>query len=297
MEAGDLEQQRQRGAVDPSIAESERRLADRLDSMQAGQRLDATETERVFQRALELEAESLDQPHMFSGDQLERIADEIQMDVTFVRRALGEIRLSPGERTRLDRIILPDHIMAVETLEGMTHDQATAFVTRWMREYEGLIEETMLEDGAEWTVDRRVGAALRTTLNSGGNRVSRVAGTDIAHRLYSISDDEHVVAMQSSGERPLVAAKAGLALAGALLLTGTINAIGLDLVPFVQTVVSVMVGSAAVAAGSIWGARRWARNIARSLRSSLTNLVSQARAAAERPAKRSRWSLRKRRPA
>lgn len=313
VEAGDLERQRTGATSDEAVAASERKLADRLDGMQTksqaaheeghqttfqtGARpLDANETERVFQRALELEAESLDQPHMFSSDQLERIADEIHMDVSFVRRALGEVRMSPGERSRLDRLILPDNIIEAETLEGMTHNEAAAFVTRFMREYEGLIEETMLEDGAEWTVDRRVGATLRTTLNSGGNRVSRIAGTDISHRLYSISADEHVVAMQSKGERPLAAAKAGLALAGVLLLTGAVNAIGLELVPFIQTMVSVTVASAAVAAGSIWGARRWAANIGRALRGSLTTLAARAKAAAERPARRlPRWTRRSKR--
>jgi hypothetical protein len=60
------------------------------------ERLDALEAERVIRRALELEAEALDQPHQFSAAQLERIAAEIEMDPVFVRQASARYASRPA---------------------------------------------------------------------------------------------------------------------------------------------------------------------------------------------------------
>lgn len=252
-----------------SIEVSERTIAHRLDALEA---------ERVFHRALELEAEAVDQPHMFTGEQLESIAKEVNMDVAFVRTALGEVRLSPRERSRLERFILPDHIMETETIEGLTLDQVNNLVETWMKEYEGLIEVVRLSDGVEWDIDRSFAARIRTAMISGGNRISRTAGGDVVHRIHSISDDEQVVAMQSKGEAPLLLAKTGFVLAAAVFVAGTFAAIGLELVPFIQTMAGLAVGSAVIAGGAVIGARRWAKRVGRALRRSLTSLAQSTKA-------------------
>ena len=266
MEADDFQQSAP--GPDGSTEASERLIA---------QRLDALEAEKVFRRALELEAEAIEQPHLFTGQQLESIAKEINMDLAFVRKALGEVRLSPSERTRLERFILRDHIIEVETIEGLTREQVDRLIETWMKDHEGLIPGMRLDDGIEWDVDRRISTRIRTTMTSGGNRISRTAGGDVVHRVHSISAQEHVVAMQSKGEGPLLLAKAGFVLAAGLLTAGTIAAIGLDAVSFLQTVAGLMVGAAAIAGGAVFAARRWAKGVGRALRRSLTSLTQRAK--------------------
>lgn len=266
VEAGDF--QRQSPIPDAATERSERLIADRLDALEA---------ERVFQRALELEAEAIEQPHMFTNEQLESIAAEIDMDVIFVRQALGEIRLSPGERSRLDRFILPDHIMEVESIEGLSRDELDELVGRYMREREGLIEAGRLPDGASWHVDRRLASRMRTTVTSGGNRVSRLAGDDIAHRVYSMGEDEHVVALQSQALRPLMIAKLAMAAAAGLFVVGSLGTLAIGFLPLIPTLGLVLFSSLALATGGVVTARRWAHKIGRAFRQSLTHLAERAK--------------------
>lgn len=273
MEADDRQAPAARSAADSAsefddLAANERSIADRLDAL---------ETERVFARALELESEQLDQPHMFSADQIESIAKEINMDVSFVRQALGEVRLTPKERTWIERRILPDHIMEAETLEGLSRDEVDELIDKWMRTYEGLIEASKVDGGTQWDVDRRLSRRLKTSQVSGGNRISRVAGGDVTHRVHSLSDEEHVVAMQSEGEGPLLLGKAGLAVGALIILFGAIGGLGQPLVEYLQTLASVAVAGTGVAAGAVFMARRWGRSIGRALKRSLTGLLTQVR--------------------
>lgn len=229
----------------------------------------------MFHRALELEAQALEQPHLFTGEQLEAIADEINMDVTFVRQALGEIRLAPGERSRLDRLILPDHLIEVDTFEGISRADLEDLIDRWMTDYEGLIVSGRSDDGASWDIDRRFMARVRTMRTSGANRVSKVAGGDIAHRIYSISDDEHVVALESTGRGPLLMAKTVLAIIAAFVALGTIGAMGQSLVGFVQVMSTLLVLGTGTVAATVAVARRWGRGIRSALRRSVTGLADR----------------------
>lgn len=270
MEADDLLGRSARDSADGSaeVAANERAIADRLDALEA---------ERVFARALELESEQLDQPHLFSADQIESIADEINMDVTFVRQALGEIRLTPKERSWIERRILPDHIMEAETIEGLSRDEVDELIDKWMRTYEGLIEASTVDGGVQWDVDRRLTRRLKTSQVSGGNRISRVAGGDVTHRVHSLSDEEHVVAMQSEGEGPLLLGKAGLAVGALIILMGAVGGLSQPLAEYLQTLASLAVVGGGVAAGAVWTARRWAKGIGRALKRSLTGLLTQVR--------------------
>ena len=268
-------------------ARADQAIADRLDELTAATDderlvvegpLDPTEAERVFERALELEADALDEPPMFTSEQLERIADEIGMDLTFVRQALGEVRLAPEERGWLDRLILPEPIMELETIEGLPRADLEALIDDWMMSHEGLIASANLEDGRQWDVDRRLGRRLRTIQRSGGNRISRVAGGDVVHRLHSITDDEHIVAMQSRGEGPLLVGKAGLVAAVLLLAAGLVVGLGAGgLGILLRWLLVGGVGGIGVAMAAIVGARRWARGIGRALKRSLTGLGERLR--------------------
>ena len=174
------------------------------DTHRVGERLiadhlDALEAERVIQRALELEAASLDEPHVITTGQLELIAKEIGIDPAFVHQALGEVRLESEHRGRVSRWILPHDLVATATIKGLDRDDVDASIKKWMTQNEGLTPGGILPDGIEWDVDRRWRARMISRSMSGGNRISRVASGDVAHRVHSVSAHEHVVAFQSTG--------------------------------------------------------------------------------------------------
>ena len=60
---------------------------------------------------------------------------------------------------------------------------------------QGMIERVRLEDGVRWDVDRRLSVRLRTAMTVGANRISRLAGGDVTHRVHTVSEREHVVAI------------------------------------------------------------------------------------------------------
>ena len=121
--------------------------------------VDAMEAERVLQRALELEAEVLDQPHVITTEQLERIAKEIGVDTAFVHQALGEVRLEPATRSWFARGVLPAPLFETATISGLSRDDVDASIHKWMTQNEGMTVAGMLADGVEWDVDRRWRAA------------------------------------------------------------------------------------------------------------------------------------------
>lgn len=255
-------------------AKADESIANALDALNS---LNADEAEHVFHRALELEAESLEQPHVFSTEQLEAIADEINMDVSFVRQALGEVRLAPAEAGWLDSKILPEAIIAIETFDDIARSDLDSMIDDWMTGHEGLITASNLEDGKHWDVDRRWSSRFRAQQLAGGNRISRTAGGDVAHRVHSLSSDEHVVAMHSEGAGPLLVAKLGLAAAALILGYGAVSNLGLSPTEFLQSLASLAVVAAGTAATSIFLARRWARGIGRALTRSLTGLAERVR--------------------
>lgn len=261
MEADDL-QSDQSWAGQAGVDEAgERRIADRLDALEA---------EKVIKRALELEAESLDEPHKISTDQLERIAEEIGVDSAFIHQALSEVKLTPAERSRFASWVLPEPLFETVTISGVSRQELDDAITKWMAQREGLTAGARLEDGTRWDVDRRWRAKARAKTLSGDNRISRVAGGDLTHRVQSIKQDEHLVAFESEGHLPLLLARlamAGGAALGLLMLWGAIVSgdalIGLG--------VSAAIVAAAVAIG-VGGARWWARGVRGALSRSLIGL-------------------------
>lgn len=257
-------------------------VTDEVGDRLIADRLDALEAEQVIGRALELEAASHDGAHVITTEQLERIAKEIGVDPAFVHQALGEVKLQGRERGRLDRFILPDDLIEMENLRGMTRADAEAAVERWMVNYEGLIRGSHLAGGAHWDVDRRWAAKLRSGSLNGGNRISRVAGGDIAHRMQTVASEEHVVALESKGEGPLLLAKAAMFLAGAVIVLGAAGSVGSGFVPFLQNLAAATVFGAGIAVAGTAGARRWARAIRHAFRRSLTGLAANAKPRAKR---------------
>lgn len=247
------------------------------------ERLDAAEAERVFARALELEAAALDRPHLFSPEQLERIAAEVHMDVAFVRQALGEIRMAPARRGWLERRLLPDPLMETRTLGGLDREDLDGAIRDWMTDYEGLIASGRLDDGMQWDVDRRMSARFRAMRAAGGNRISRVAGGDVSHRVHTIGEDEHVVALQSEGQGPILLAKFGLVAASLVIVYGLVSGIDASLPGFIERAAYAAIVGAATAAAAVAGARRWAKGIGRALRRSLTGLGDRLGSRRRRP--------------
>lgn len=261
MEADDL-----RTDTVSADAAGERRIADRLDALEA---------ERVLQRALELEAEAHDAPHVITTEQLERIAKEIGVDATFVHQALGEIRLGGGERSRFAQWVLPEDLVETTTISGLSRAELNTSISKWMTQNEGLIPAGQLADGLEWDIDKRWRAKAISGTLTGGNRISRVAGSDIAHRVHSVSDREHVVALQSKGRGPLLLAKmlmaAGATVAAVLLLGAIVSG---DFLLGIAVALAIAVASVA---GGVAAARWWARGIRGAFRRGLMGLANRAR--------------------
>jgi len=242
--------------------QGERLIADRLDALEA---------EKVIQRALELEAESLDEPHIVTTDQLERIAAEIGVDPAFVHQALGELKLAPVERGRFEQWLLPDDLVETTTLSGFTREQVDDTIARYMTQNEGLIAAGKIADGMAWNIDQRWTAKAISGTLSGGNRMYKVAGSDIAHRVHSVSEHEHTVAFQSKGRGPLLVAKLLIGLGLGVGVLAGLAASGL-----VNGLVLFAVFAGAGIAGGVGGARWWARGIRGAFRRSLMGLANRA---------------------
>lgn len=222
---------------------------------------------------MELEESSKDPTESFSPQDLERIAAEIGISPEFVRQAIAEVRSGHADRSRLDRLLIPEELAVQDSMSGLSREQVDRLVTRWMTEYEGLMASGRVKDGIEWEMDRNALIRLRTTLTSGANRVSRTVPGPIWHRVASVGDGEHVITMTAEDNQPLWLAKGGTAV-GVLVGVGT----------FVGGIVdgelgAVLVGAPVVGggivAGSVIGARIWAQNMKKALKKSLTGLTSQ----------------------
>jgi len=244
------------------------------------------QAEQVMQRALELEAETADEPKVITTEQLERIAKEIGVDPAFMYQALGELRLEAPDQGRFANWVLGDSLAATATLTALTRADVDASVAKWMTQREGMIAGGAVPGGVEWHVDRRWRSRMISRSMSGGNRISRIAGGDVTHRVHSLSDDEHVVAMQSEGRWPLTFATlvlAGGTIFSSILLLGA--AVSNDLLLGLGVFAGITAATVGVAVG---GARWWARSIRGALRRSLTGLASTAKP------KRSSWLSRRR---
>jgi len=258
VEADDL-----RSQSAPIDAAGDRLIADRLDALEA---------EKVMQRALELEAESLGEQHMISTEQLGRIAKEIGVDPAFVQQALGEVRLNPADRGWFARTVLPAPLVETASLQGLTRSDVDASIDKWMTQNEGFMRGAVTPGGAEWDIDKRWTAKLRSSTLSGANRISRVAGSDVAHRVHSSSEQDHLVAFESQGKGPLRSAGALMALGIAL---GALSAAGVsDVLAGIGLFAAWTVAGVGV---GIVGARWWAQGIRGALRRSLTGLVGAAK--------------------
>ncbi|MFT4596667.1 MAG: hypothetical protein ACI9TF_000913 [Paracrocinitomix sp.] len=260
-----------------SDASRDSELADELDAMDA---------ERVMQRALELEAESAHGPHVITTEQLDQIAKEVGVDPAFVHQALGELRLKAPDQGRFAKWMLGGSLAETATLTALTRADVDASVTKWMTQHEGMIAGGAVPGGVAWHVDRRWRSRVLSRSMSGGNRISRVTGDDLTHRVHSLNDDEHVVAMQSEGRWPLTFATLVLAVGAT---SSSLLLLGLEVANGLLLGLGLVAGSAATTVGVAVGcARWWARATRRALRRSLTGLASSAKP------KRSSWLSRRR---
>ena len=266
----------------PADVAGERQLADRFEALEA---------EKVIQRALELEAKSANTPSMISTDQLYTIANEIGIDPAFVQQAMGEIRLAPSQRSRFSKFVLPDDLFATATIDGISKDELTAAINRWMTLREGLVAKGATPTGVEWDIDRRWRAKTRARTLSGDNRISRLAGGDIAHSVHHVGETQHVVAFESEGRAPLMLSKAimsvGIGLAAFLLLGAVVSG------DVLAGIIVAAVLSAASTALGVSLARWWARGIRGSLGRSLLGLRAQALQGSSRLMSRLRNSRRR----
>lgn len=272
--------------VDEDDLQVQDALSDARGDHQRADRLDAIQAEQVMQRALELEAETADGPKVITTEQLERMAKEIGVDPALMYQALGELRLEAPDQGRFAHWALGDSLAESATLTALTRADVDASVAKWMTQREGLIAGRAVADGVEWHVDRRWRSRMLSRTMSGGNRISRVAGGDVIHRVHSLNDDQHVVALQSEGRWPLTFAKLVLGFGGTFSL---VMFVGTDIADTLLIRLGFAGGSAAATVGvAVGGARWWARSIRLTLRRSLTGLTNTAKP------KHSSWFSRRR---
>lgn len=282
VEADDLESTEIPDSEDPDWAAAEdHRIADRLDALEA---------EKVMARALELEADANDVHNSLTPAQLERVAEEVGVAPEFVQQALGELRLAPRPRTRFARWVIPDDLFETATIEGVSRTELDTSVEKWMTQNEGFAKGALLDDGVEWDVDRRWRSRVLARSLSGANRMAKITGGDVAHRVHSASEHHHHVALSSEGFRPLLLARVVMSIGLIVSALGLLGAAVADDLAF------GIPAFAGMALASIWvavaGARWWARGIRGALRRSLTAMM----AAAEPGGRRwlPRWPKRKR---
>jgi hypothetical protein len=151
------------------------------------------------------------------------------------------------------------------------------------------------------TLERNTGASLSGVANSREcsahrtelavdateqhERIAKEVGVDPAFVHQALSDDKHVVAMQSEGRWPLAFATLVLAVGAT---SGTFAVLGLEAANGLLPGLGLVAGSAATTVGAAVGcARWWARAIREALRRSLTSLASSAKL------KRSSWLSRR----
>ncbi len=237
-------------------------------------RLDQHSADQAIARALEIESLASDQQDEFTSGELHRAALEAGIDPEHLHQALVEQieqRATAPKRSRFALWLLPEPISASTTIDA---DQPTALrrAEDHFRRHEGLVVGQRHADGATWHTDERMLSKFRSTVAAGPDRLAKVAGSDLRHRVHEVSDQRAVVAVHSNGDAPLFVARLGLALAagvaGAALVLGNPQ----DIADVIQTLIGAGAIGTALFGAAVLGVRRWAATIRRSMQRSLVVL-------------------------
>lgn len=253
-----MERKEDRRSFPASSSDEVAGIADRL------QELTVEETERVLQRAIQLQSDSPDgtEPELFNTEMLGRIADELDIDRNHLQTALTEelLRLQGDDPDWLDRLLVAESVAARRVVSGDTSSVRNV-VDYWMGKHEGLRKREENSARTIWEKDESLVTTARVKLRMAqGSGALRSAGR-IASTVRPVEADRQLVAVEAdTGNVRRVAvglliasAVAGAAVAGA---TGAADgAFGLDNLAAGAVVTGVLGG------GVVLGVRMWASRL------------------------------------
>ena len=167
-------------------------LADRLDA------LNMESVERVLRRAIELQLDDEHGPDTLNPEHIERIAQEIGISSSHVRRALFEEATSSEQvaMTPLDRFLAPVRMKERTIVEGDLAAVANT-VDTWLEKHEGLQKRRLHGHGIVWEKDPSPVASIRMGFGVGkGTGAMRSVGP-VTNHLHSVEPTKHLVTLEA----------------------------------------------------------------------------------------------------
>ena len=197
-------------------------------------RLDALTSksaERVLKRAIQLQSDSEFADPKLDPPALERVAAELGIDVSHVRRALLEEFSRPEPRTAqgwTDRLFAPRTLSTRFVATGPLPELDRTIDT-WMTKHEGLRPTRRAPDGVTWVKNPSALTSIRQGLKLSQGTGSLRSLRQVTHTVESISDDQHIVSIEADTGR-LTNLGVGLAGGGLLgsVVAGTVIAAAAD---------------------------------------------------------------------
>jgi hypothetical protein len=241
-----------------AASDDEAGVADRL------QKLTVDEAERVLQRAIQLQSAAPDgsEPELFNTEMLSRIADELDIDSTYLQTALTEelLRLQSEDPDWLDRLLVTENVAARRVVNGDA-ESVRSVVDFWMTKHEGLRKREENTARTVWEKDESLVTTARVKLRMAhGSGALRTSGP-VETAVRPVGDDRQLVTVEANTSNVrrmavgllIASAAAGAAAAGA---TGAADgALGLDNVAIGTVVTGVLSG------GIVLGVRMWASRL------------------------------------
>jgi hypothetical protein len=232
-------------------------VADRL------QRLSGDEVERVLRRAIELQSETsvTEEPGYLDEAALERVAAELGIDATHLRRALAEelVRVEDEDPGFLDRVLGPQRL-AVRRVAPGPADRARATLDQWMTRNEGMRKRSANPTGATWERDTSIVTKARMSLKLGGTSGALRTAAGVTDDVAAAGAERQLVTIEadtSNVRRIALAWLAGVAAAGAAA-----GAVGLGVEQTLTDNVALGAGVLALGGGGvILGIRMWINRI------------------------------------
>ncbi|MDH5373216.1 MAG: hypothetical protein OEX97_09755 [Acidimicrobiia bacterium] len=194
-------------------------LADRLDA------LSMESVERVLRRAIELQFDDEHGPDTLNPEHIERIAQEIGISSSHVRRALFEEATASEQvaMTPLDRFLAPVRMKERTIVEGDLAAVANT-VDTWLEKHEGLQKRRLHGHGIVWEKDPSPVASIRMGFGVGkGTGAMRSVGP-VTNHLHSVEPTKHLVTLEADTSiigktaKGLLAAGVGLSVVLAVVL-------------------------------------------------------------------------------
>lgn len=240
-------------------------LASRLD--QASRAVPRHMVDDVLHRAIELQLGEQYGLQPLDEDALVRIAREVGIDSSHLRRALAEVRADPPTTAESwpERMFAPDRTVASRTVK-MTRAEAETALVDWMRQSEGMRMRSRVTDGALWEKDKHLLTTLRMSLRMGDASSAVRDARDVVHRIHPISEGEQIISLEadSSGIQTVGKVLLGVGAVGAVVGAGTV--IGATDIGPLQSAAMAAGGLAVWSTAAILGVRAWGRRLRDGLR-------------------------------